>query len=108
MFPQIFFGRGFFWNLFGRDFSAKFVWLRVSLQIVRWRTFLQIYLGRILHNFFPDLQLFFGRDVLSGTFGGFVHFFVVVSFENCFVQTSLQRVCGGRVSSNIFFDTGFY
>ena len=96
----------------------EFVWKRLfgkiclvesfPSQIVRWRTFLQIYLGRILHNFFPDLQLFFGRDVLSGTFGGFVHFFVVVSFENCFVQTSLQRVCGGRLSSNIFFDTGFY
>ena len=32
----------------------------------------------------------------------FFIFFVVVSWENCFVQTSLQRVCGGRVSSNIF------
>ena len=27
---------------------------------------------------------------------------MVVSFEHCFVQTSLQRVCGGHVSSNIF------
>ena len=48
------------------------------------------------------LKVFFGRDVSSHTFGGFVHFFVAVSIENCFVQTSLQRVCGGHVSSNIF------
>ena len=34
-------------------------------------------------------------------------FFVVVYFENCFVQTSLQRVSGKHVSS-IFLDTGFY
>ena len=74
MFPQIFFGRGFFWNLFGRDFSAKFVWLRVPLH----RLFGgELFFRCIWVEFYiilPDLQLFFGRDVLSGTFGGFVHF----------------------------------
>ena len=48
------------------------------------------------------LQLFLGRDVSSHTFGGFVHFFCGGFFRNCFVQTSLQIVCGGHVLFNIF------
>ena len=63
------------------------------LQIVRWRIFLQIYLGRILPS-----TVFWKRikHVSSGTVlvVDFCFFFVVVYFENCFVQTPLQRVAG--------------
>ena len=84
-------------ELFGRDFYAKFVWLRVSL-----------------HRLFSG-ELFFRYVWVEFTFSYFLvemshHvllvdvfiFSVVVSIENCFVQTSLQSVCGGHVSSNIF------
>ena len=48
MFPRIFFGRVVFWNLFGRDFYAKFVWLRVSLHGLFGGELFNEYLGRSL------------------------------------------------------------
>ena len=93
----------------------EFVWKRLLFkvclvetfpsQIVRWRIFLQIYLGRILPStvFGRELEMFHQELYLWWIFS----FCVVVYFENCFVQTSLQRVSGKHVSS-IFLVTGFY
>ena len=106
MLPQIFFRRGLFWNLFGREFYSKFVWLRVSLhrlfggefffRYIWVEFYLQLFLGREFEMFHQVLYLWW---IFS--------FFVVVYFENCFVQTSLQRVSGKHVSS-IFLVTDFY
>ena len=48
-------------------------------------------------------SFFFVEMFLQVPVADFFHFFVVVYFENCFVQTSLQRVSGYKHVSSFFW-----
>ena len=121
MLPQIFFGRGLFWNLLGRDFYSKFVWLRVSIhrlfggefffRYIWVEFYLQLFFGRELDMFHQVLYLWWifvfycgglFRKLLcadSSSESCWVNmflpiFWIQVSIEVCLARISLQRVFG--------------
>ena len=76
-------------SLFGKEFPVTDCFVAIFFRHI-WVDF---YIKYLLVEIF--LSIFFGRL--------FPQFFLVGdSFENCFVEFFLQRVCGRNVSSNTF------